>query len=118
MTSALQALYVALGIGINLLSMAHRMRTGKLYTPVNPWLGLATMALYAGASTLHAMGLQVGTAGLVFMLVVIVHGGILRHLNPSSTTAYASTTTRWAAIAINGFGAMIATVALATSGTP
>ena len=118
MTSALQALYVAMGVGFNLLSVVHHRRTGHTHTPVNPWVGLVIMALYAGVSTLHVMGIRAGTAGLVIMLVLIVYGGILRHLHPASSNQYTSTAMRRTALAINGFGALITIVALTSQGTP
>jgi hypothetical protein len=113
MMLSLQMLYVALGVGANLLSWAHRLRTGRTLTPVDPRGGLLTMTLYAACAALRHYQVPGANAALVAMLLLIAYGGVYRHLR-GNANEYASAASRWSAIAINSFGVLATTATLAT----
>lgn len=112
MMFALQIFYVVLGIGSNAMSLLHWLRNGKTLTPVNPYVGLMTMALYASCAAAQYHGVAGADAALLSMLVVIGYGGVWRHLRAKEST-YASAFSRWCAITINSFGVLISAASLA-----
>lgn len=113
MMLSLQMLYVVLGAGANLMSWVHRQRTGRTLTPVDPRGGLLIMLLYAACAALRHYQVPGANAALVAMLLLIGYGGVYRHLR-GNADEYASTSSRWSAIAINSFGVLVTTATLAT----
>lgn len=111
MMLALQILYVALGLMVNLMSLVHRLRTGMTLTPVDPRGGLLTMALYAVCVASRHAQVPGADAALVALLLVIGYGGVYRHLR-GSADEYASAASRWSAIAINSFGVLVTAATL------
>lgn len=111
MMLALQTLYVALGVGANALSWFYQLRTGMTLTPVDPRSGVLTMALYAVCVASRHYQVPGADAALAALLLVIGYGGIYRHLR-GNADEYASAASRWSAIAINSFGALITTATL------
>lgn len=111
MMLALQTLYVALGVGANALSWFHQLRTGRTLTPVDPRGGLLTMALYVACVASRHYQVPGADAALAALLLVIGYGGIYRHLR-ARPSEYANSASRWSAIAINSFGALITTATL------
>lgn len=112
MLTTLQSAYLALGVAANLLSLAHRARTGRFLTPVHPAHGLLTMAAYAACMALDHLGVALARAGFAVLLLAIVLGGVYRHLRPAPTATYASPVSRWVALFINAYGALVTAATL------
>lgn len=113
MKLAFQVLYVLLGVGANAVSLAHRLRTGRTLTPVDPRGGLAIMALYAAVVTGSHLSVPGADAVMLGMLLIISYGGVYCHFC-RSVDEYASAASRWSAIAINTYGVVVTAAVLVT----
>lgn len=111
----LQSLYVALGAGYNLVSMARRARGKGHLAPTNPRTGLAFMAVLVVPIAMGWAGWRLAFAVLWGLLVpLLLTGGVLPHARALATGGaelerYASRMSCQLALLINLFG--LATIA-------
>lgn len=111
-----QFVYACLGIAFNLVSIAVAISTGATLTQTNPWLGIAMMALVAGAARIgRSQHFKTFVICNLVLLVPLIHSGVLKHASTLSTLDFSQAigSPLFYALLINVFGVVVLATSLA-----
>lgn len=105
----LQVLYLALGLGYNLISLIFYYSVGKALSDTSPLLGAVSLLIYGLFLLVGFLGKQQAYRLLMLVaLMVLGYGGVVSHiLNYSNLELYYSAAAWLSAILINLYGAVL-----------
>jgi hypothetical protein len=107
----LQAVYCALGIGYNVVSLVLSRTGGQALAPTNPAMGMVVMAVYGGCLAVGRLGyVRIYRILMALAVLVLGYGGVVVHLvnyTAGRTFLYNSIAAWGAALAINFFGIVL-----------